>query len=104
MSETKLEITNEGHAVVTHTEDVQAVLDHAAEMRANASSFNLAKGSAMTYVGSIPKVVVRQWEAEGFYIDSPAKSGMIDEDHKVEILRRLQAMPLLLTSNYKKLV
>jgi hypothetical protein len=103
---TQVEFTESGDVSVTKTQDIQAILDDAAAHRAESdeSGFKLSSGSNMTYVGTIPAVIVAQWQNEGFYLSSPERSGMTKEEHQFQVLKRLQGMTALLTSKYKRLV
>ena len=103
--ETSLEFTDEGHAVVNKTQNVDDILRHAAELRSESKRQGWQlNGQSMTYVGTIPDVIVAQWQSEGFYVSSASRSGLNEEEHQRELLKRLQAMPALLTSRHKRLV
>ncbi len=108
MNEKGALITNvamEGDTLTVQQEqDVADVLRRASVWRDEDKGFNPLKGESMTFVGTIPGIVVAQWKQEGFDIHSPAKSNMTVEEHEKELLRRLQNIPAFLTSRHKRLV
>lgn len=81
----------DGTVTVTTSQDVDAYLKSAAELRAadQEVGFQGTKDEGLHLVGTIPPVVVQMWRDEGFDILSPERSGMTREEHQQELLKRL---------------
>jgi len=96
----------DGTVTITTSQDVEAYLKQAAEARADdrARGLQLTEGSGMHHVGTIPRVVIQLWKDQGFDIFSPERSGMTEEDHQRELLKRLCGdFAMLNTSRYGRL-
>lgn len=78
---------------VAFTGDVTNVLEANRELRNEAQRLNLTPkfdNDGFVHLGRIPRVMCdKWWSEEGFDIHSAARSGMTQEEHWKEILRRL---------------
>lgn len=96
----------DGTVTVTTSQDVEAYLRNAAELRKadNEAGRKLTKDEGLHLVGSIPPVVVQLWRDGGFDVLSPERSRMTREEHQTELLKRLCGdFAMLNTSRFGRL-